>query len=142
MNNNVSGSKVGNIRLACFSFLFLLSACWLYSINAWFLLDPDTYWHIAVGKEIWETGQFPVSDGRSHTFFGHPWIAKEWLSQIILYLVHRTGGWTLLISLAVFSLSLAASLLYLFLSARINNTLALIIALASLVLSMQTYLVR
>lgn len=140
--NNINSTETRHIRLAFFFITFLLCACWLYSINERLLLDPDTFWHIAVGKGIWETGRFPISDDKSHTFYGSPWIAKEWLSQVIFYLAYRTGGWPLLVSCAVLSLSFSGSLLYLFLSSRINNGLALVMMLASVILSMQAYLVR
>jgi hypothetical protein len=65
-----------------------------------FLLDPDTQWHIEVGRIIWSTGQFPRQDTMSHTFYGAPWIAKEWLSQLTLYATQQLGGWPLVTALA------------------------------------------
>ena len=135
-------ADANKLRLLFFSFVFLLNACWLYSISHRFLLDPDTFTHIGIGREIWETGRFPHHDEYSHSFFGYPWIAKEWLSQIILYFAHYFGGWNLVVVLITFALSLAGSLLYLFLSLRINNSLAVILSYLALVLSMQTYLAR
>jgi hypothetical protein len=55
--------------------------------------DPDTYWHIAVGERIWDNATLPRTDELSHTFAGAPWIAKEWLSQVILYGAHALAGW-------------------------------------------------
>src|SRR5439155_6629135 len=63
-------------------------------------------------------------------------------SPIILYIAHYFGGWNLVLVLITFFLSLAGSVLYLFLSSRINNSLAVIISYLALVLSMQTYLAR
>ena len=48
------------------------------------LNDPDTYWHIVVGQWILAHG-FPHADPFSFTFAGKPWIAKEWLSQLLYF---------------------------------------------------------
>src|SRR5258708_7180632 len=56
------------------------------------LADPDTHWHIAIGNWILETGWVPTVDSHSHTFLGQPWIAKEWLSQLLLALAYDAGG--------------------------------------------------
>jgi len=140
--NKIDDLNAKNIRLAFASIAFVVFACWLYSLSDRFLLDPDTYWHIATGRDIWATNHLPTTDEKSHSFYGRPWIAKEWLSQIILYAAYYARGWALLVSVAVLSLSVTGSLLFFLLSARINATLALVIAFVSMFLSMQTYLVR
>ena len=58
------------------------------------LADPDTHWHITVGNWILTHGSVPVADSYSYTFTGQPWIAKEWLSQVLLALAfnHRWLG--------------------------------------------------
>src|SRR3979490_160210 len=48
--------------------------------------DPDSHWHIAVGNWILAHGAVPTVDSFPFTFAGQPWIAKEWLSQILLAL--------------------------------------------------------
>src|SRR5437764_14504454 len=103
-------ADANKLRLVFFSFMFLLNACWLYSISHRFLLDPDTFWHIRIGREIWETKRFPVHDEFSHTFFGYAWIAKEWLSQVALYFAHHLGGWNLVVVLTTSVLSLTGCL--------------------------------
>jgi hypothetical protein len=55
--------------------------------------DPDSHWHIAVGNWILAHGAVPTVDSFSFTFAGQPWIAKEWLSQILLALAYDYGGW-------------------------------------------------
>jgi hypothetical protein len=72
------------------------------------LADPDTQWHVAVGRLMWETGAMPRVDTMSHTYAGQPWIAKEWLSQAILFAVYAAAGWPGL--LAFSGLCLAACL--------------------------------
>jgi hypothetical protein len=55
--------------------------------------DPDSHWHIAVGNWILAHGTVPTVDSFSFTFAGQPWIAKEWLSQVLLALAYDGGGW-------------------------------------------------
>ena len=63
------------------------------------LADPDTQWHIAAGRWMIENGALPRTDFMSHTFAGQPWIAKEWLSQLILASAWKIGGWPMLAAL-------------------------------------------
>ena len=55
--------------------------------------DPDLWWHLKVGQEIWQTHALPNADHWSFTAYGKPWIDHEWLSQLLLYLVWRIGGY-------------------------------------------------
>jgi hypothetical protein len=49
----------------------------LLAVGAKLLNDPDTYWHLAVGRWILDHGAVPHSDPFSFTMTGAPWIAKE-----------------------------------------------------------------
>jgi hypothetical protein len=75
------------------------------------LADPDTQWHIATGRLIWETGQMPRVDTMSHTYAGQPWIAKEWLSQVVLFAAYSAGGWVAVMLLGGSCLALTAAIL-------------------------------
>ena len=55
--------------------------------------DPDSHWHIAVGNWILEHRAVPDVDIYSFTFAGQPWIAKEWLSQVLLAGAYDIAGW-------------------------------------------------
>ncbi len=74
------------------------------------LNDGDTYWHIAVGGWIVSHG-FPHTDPFSFTFAGKPWIAKEWLSQLLYFGAWRLAGWTGVVVLAAGAIALAFGLL-------------------------------
>ena len=73
--------------------VFLALAAGLLYVSQVFLQDPDTHWHIAVGRWIWESHSVPWTDVFSHTFAGADWIAKEWLSQLIFYGAFAAAGW-------------------------------------------------
>lgn len=67
------------------------------------LVEPDTLWHIATGQWIAANGQWPRTDIFSYTFAGQPWIAKEWLSQLLLMSAHAVGGWPGVVILTAFA---------------------------------------
>ena len=49
-----------------------------------FVVDPDVWWHIKVGQDILRTHHFPTVDPYSFTAAGTPWIAYEWLGEIVV----------------------------------------------------------
>ena len=75
------------------------------------LNDPDSYWHLVVGQQILATWSFPHADTYSHTMAGAPWIAKEWLSQVIYATAYALGGWTAVVAAAAAAIALAFGLL-------------------------------
>ena len=54
--------------------------------------------------------RFPTVDSFSHTFAGQPWIAKEWLSQLLYFTAYSAAGWAgvMLLALAAFGLGTGA----------------------------------
>jgi hypothetical protein len=57
------------------------------------LCDADTLWHITTGDWILAHGSVPAVDTYSFTAVGRPWMAQEWLSEVILSLAYRAAGW-------------------------------------------------
>ena len=57
------------------------------------LNDPDTYWHIETGRWILEHHTIPRVDPFSFSMSGQPWIAHEWLSEVLMALAARALGW-------------------------------------------------
>jgi hypothetical protein len=57
------------------------------------LVDPDTYFHIAAGNWIWTHHSVPSTDPFSMTMQNAPWIAHEWLAELILAAAYGAGGW-------------------------------------------------
>ncbi len=68
--------------------------------------DPDFYWHLKSGEYIAQTGVIPTSDPFSWTFLGKPWVAHEWLTEVVFHGLMRLGGFAA-ISLLVAILSVA-----------------------------------
>lgn len=57
------------------------------------ITDPDFWWHLRAGQFIFETRTVPHTDYFSATFFGREWVAHEWLSEALMYMVHRAFGY-------------------------------------------------
>jgi hypothetical protein len=75
------------------------------------LKDGDTYWHLATGAWILDHHQVPHVDIFSNSRPGAPWVAHEWLSEVIMALAFRAGGWAGLLMLFAASLGLAGWLM-------------------------------
>jgi hypothetical protein len=122
--------------------LFLTSITFLRLYPNGPLQDPDTYWHIATGANIWRTAQFPRVDEYSYTMSGSPWIAKEWLSQLVFYFAYRFGGWSAVSLIAVIAASTSYGLLFFWLQRRVKPIVALTMATVSISLSTTSLLAR
>lgn len=75
--------------------------------------DGDIGWHVATGRWIAAHGQVPTTDPFSLTFGGQPWVAHEWLSELLLAGAAAIGDWiglALLVGLAVGALIMVMGL--------------------------------
>src|SRR5215468_286726 len=54
--------------------------------------DPDTWWHLATGREIWTTRTVPRVDPFSWTAAGAPWLNRQWLFELALYASWLVAG--------------------------------------------------
>ena len=115
------------IRLALGALLACGFAARFANISFVTLRDPDTLWHIAVGRDLLATWDFPVVDAYSHSFAGAPWIAKEWLSQVLLAGAHDIASWNGVVALTVATLAFVIGYLYWSLSRRLKPVTAAIV---------------
>ncbi len=106
------------------------------------LSDPDVYWHIAVGRWIVEHRAFPHVDPFSATVAGAPWIAKEWLSQLLYAGAHALAGWPGVVVLAAAAAAAAFALLAYFLLQKLAPVPALTLAVAGFVVASPHILAR
>ncbi|NHA69163.1 hypothetical protein [Phycicoccus flavus] len=55
--------------------------------------DPDTYWHILSGQNVWRTHEVVVSDpfGR---FSENPWVQIDWLSDLAMAAAYHVAGFS------------------------------------------------
>ena len=85
----------------------------LFAMAARDAADPDLWWHLKTGQLIVESKTVPHTDPFSFTRAGEPWIAHEWLSDVLLYEIQRTAGWAGLIITFAAVITGAFLLLYL-----------------------------
>src|SRR5712691_11098341 len=64
----------------------------LFAMAARNVTDPDLWWHLKTGQYISEHKSVPHADPFSYTRAGQPWIAHEWLSELLIYSLYRIAG--------------------------------------------------
>src|SRR6185437_2252379 len=97
-----------------------------------FAVDPDMWWHIATGQSILATHRWPTVDPYSFTAHGQPWMAFEWLGDILIGAVARIGGVRGLDALLIVLGSAVMIALYVFATIRSGNSKAGFVAAAAL----------
>jgi hypothetical protein len=90
-----------------------LSAALALCIAGLYPIDnPDTFGHLAAGREIAQLGYVPKLD--SFSYFRPepaPWVNYEWLSDQLFYSVYRAGGYPALTAMKLVLLALLGALL-------------------------------
>ena len=104
--------------------------------------DPDSHWHIAVGNWMLAHGTVPTVDTFSFTFAGQPWIAKEWLSQLLMALAYNIGGWAGVTALAAAAIGVSFALLLRLLLRDLTPLPAALFTLAAIVMTAPHFLAR
>ncbi len=94
--------------------ILALAVLTLFAIAAFtpaVLNDGDTWSHLATGEWILAHRAVPRADPFSWSMPGAPWTAHEWLSEIVLALAFRAGGWGGVALVTAFSAGSAALVL-------------------------------
>jgi hypothetical protein len=128
-----SPNKITSKRVELF-FLFValifISLIYFYHKSDVVLGDADTWWHIKTGQDIISNLSVPITDSYSYTFSGHPWIAKEWLSQVLFAIAYNAAGWSGVFMITIFAAGLAMALLYLEIVKKLNPIFAAVTIMA------------
>jgi len=96
-------SSVAAVAVAAFWAIAVLGATMLP------MIDPDTWWHIRVGREILATGAVPSADTWSIAGNGRPWVSQDWASNVVMALLYLDERWgPTLVSLAYGLIAVAA----------------------------------
>jgi hypothetical protein len=91
----------------------MLLVLYLLVANAWrFLIDSDTGWHIRTGDWILQHGRVPQRDVFSYTMAGHEWFAWEWLTDVLMSVVHGARGLGGVVGAAVLLLTITYGALF------------------------------
>jgi hypothetical protein len=95
-------------------------------------VEGDVWWHAAAGRLILSTGHVPTVDPYSFTVHGNPWMAYEWLGEVVMALaarMHSLQGLQILLTLLS---SILVVLTYCYAWVRTGNPLASAAAVAML----------
>ncbi len=80
--------------------------------------DPGTGWHLRTGLELLVSGSVPITDSFSTTCGGQPWVATQWLADMVMSMLFAAGGYALL---AVVTATLIAGLFRWIYRTQINS---------------------
>jgi hypothetical protein len=72
--------------------LYILGCALLVVAGSLWVADPDVFWHLKVGEWIFSNRAIPRTDIYSWSVFGQPWIAHQWLWEVLIYSLHRYAG--------------------------------------------------
>ena len=89
-----------------------------------FVIDPDVWWHIRVGQNILSTHHWPTHDPFSFTVAGTPWLAYEWLGDVVIGSAERFAGVRGLDALLIILASAVMLALYYYATLRSGNSKA------------------
>ncbi len=88
-------STVSRVIAHVFSFPAMLGSLLagaVFVAGRLFNVDPDLWWHIKVGDLILATHRWPTTDIYSFTVPGQPWLAYEWLGDVLLAGASHAAG--------------------------------------------------
>ena len=123
--------------------LFLILFLFLIVGGKDLLGDADTAWHIGIGRYILETGTVPDTGIFSYTAANMPWMAHEWLTELIFAVIHKFAGLNGIVLLAALAIAYTHSTFYGFLLFRgVNTVLALILTIALIITTSVHWLAR
>jgi hypothetical protein len=132
VSDDPAETRLAGLGLAAIAlFLFTLAA-----FSPQVLGDGDTWSHVATGEWIIAHWTTPRADPFSHSMPGAPWTAHEWLSEVLLALALRVGGWSGIVLLT--GAAAAAAALIVGLSAARELRGAPLIAVVAIGLSLVT----
>jgi hypothetical protein len=91
------------------------------------LNDGDTYWHISAGNWILSHAAVPTNDPFSGSVGGAPWVAHEWLSEVLMALAFGLAGWSGVVMLTGIAAAVTAALLAGFVARRVDALPAILL---------------
>jgi len=123
----VGAQKSVSLLKRLFSFPAMLGTMLVgavFVVGRLFAVDPDLWWHIKTGQDILATHHWPTADPYSFTVAGTPWMAYEWLGDVLFGAVARFAGLQGLDALLIILGSAILIALYAFATLRSGNSKA------------------
>jgi hypothetical protein len=112
----------------------------LFTLATRDLSDSDFWWHLRSGQLIFNTRSVPHVDPFSYSRGGQPWIAHEWLSELMFYAVFLVAGKGTLVCL--FAIIITAAFLLAYRRCRCSTYIAGVVTLCGALASVPTWGVR
>lgn len=88
--------------------------------------DGDVSWHVAAGRWILQNRAIPTTDPFSFTMAGRPWIAHEWLSEIIYASAFDFAGFAGLAAVVALAITALHGIVFAHLRPRVGPVAMLI----------------
>jgi len=130
------------IRLIlCLSMVVIITAQLCFASSE-LLKDPDNWWQVKVGLDLLANQSVPTVDTYSYTFAGQPWIAKEWLGQVLLATGFKTFGWSGVAFVTILAVALMIFILTWYLSAALKPLVTVVAVVAITFLAGTVYNAR
>lgn len=101
--------------------------------------DGDVSWHIAAGRWILAHERVPTIDPFSFTMTGQPWVAFEWLSQIIYAAAFNFAGYAGLAAVVTVAAMALHFIVFTFLRRRVGPV-SMLVAIVSMDLILVNFL--
>ena len=77
------------------------------------LIDGDVWWHLRAGEEVLSSGRIPTADTWSIVGSGMAWTSQDWLSNVLMAVIHGAGVYGPTLLSVVFALFIVLSLVVL-----------------------------
>jgi hypothetical protein len=116
-----STSKRERTTDAILSFIFVLALPLSIASAPTIFNDGDVSWHLAAGQWIIAHGRIPIADPYSFTAAGRPWVATEWLAEVIFATAYRLDGYSGVTALVAAAMMALHALIFFFLRPRANT---------------------
>ena len=85
--------------------------------------DGDVSWQVAAGEWIIRNGRIPTTDPFSFTAAGQPWVAMEWLSEVLYASAFKLAGYAGLAAVVAAALIALNAIIFFHLQRRASPTL-------------------
>lgn len=132
-----------NIRFICIFWVVFISYALVVFIDPHILDDGDAFLHVAAGQWILQHHAVPQTDPFSYSFAGMPWVAHEWLAELLMACAYGWAGWGGVLILTGLAYALAMGSMAVFFVQRGASLLSTALVFASsFVLTLPSLLAR
>ncbi len=101
-----AGSSVWRVPTAATPWIAATAMLALTLFAPGVLNDGDSFWHLTAGDWIIAHRAVPHADPFSYSFAGAPWVAHEWLAEVLMAAAFWAAGWSGLVVLTALAAAL------------------------------------